>query len=496
MNTELKHTGCLQEGIEPSAVIAFLDKLKEKKIEIHSMVMLRNGNVAMRAEWKPYSSTTPHVCNSVTKTFIGIAIGMLYDRGLVHLEDKLVDYFPEIPVHPDNDTIREVTLYNLLTMSMGQDYIPAIDNERDWVKALLNNPISFKPGSKFRYENLTTFMLSAIFKRVSGVKVSYYLREHLFEPLGIKDVYFLDNHDDITIGGLGLFIPTEGLAKTGLMLINKGVFNGKRILSEEWATMTLAKQIDNADQFDPIKTESRAGYGFQCWHCTHGGVRMSGLWAQICLMLPHKDTILAIHARGTSSQPILDILWPTLYEGILDEGCTPTCTQEDEDKLTEYLEKLCVPPVKGKEDGSIRKHICGKPVTFQNNIYGLESMQLDFDKAVLKLVVRRDGVDYTGVFGNSKHIIEENNLYRMFPPYYDWLAPNIPDHFKEPKGFGSYAWLDDATLLLSMRYDNEATDYQIQLHFDYECVMFEWKPVTIHARIDHFIVNGRYAEVV
>lgn len=495
MDTELKQTGCLQENIEPAAVIAFLDKLKEKKIEIHSMVMLRGGNVAMRAEWKPYCSTTPHVCNSVTKTFIGIAIGMLYDRGLVHLEDKLVDYFPEIPIHPDNAAIREVTLFNLLTMSMGQDYIPAIDNQRDWVKALLNNPISFKPGSKFRYENLTTFLLSAIFKRVSGVKVSAYLHEHLFRPLGIEEAYFLDNHDDITIGGLGLFIPTEGLAKTGMMLVNKGVFNGKRILSEEWATMTLAKQINNADQYDPAKTESRAGYGFQCWHCTHGGVRMSGLWAQICLMLPEKNTVLAIHARGTSSQPILDLLWPTLYEGILEEGKTPAGTAEDEEKLARYLRELAIPPLSGGEDGSLRRLVSGKTVTFESNIYGLESMRLDFEEKGLKLVVKRDGTDYTGIFGNNRYVTAENNLYRMFPPYYDWLAPKLPDYFKEPKGFGSFTWLDDATLLLSMRYDNEATDYRVRLHFDYECLTFEWMPVTIHARIDHFIVNGRYAEI-
>lgn len=489
--SDLIYSSCVKENIDPDSVIAFFEALKKKNIEMHSIVMIRNNKVVMEANWSPYSASTPHVVNSVTKTFISVGIGMLYDRGLVRLNDPIVSYFPEIPIDERNQAIKMVTLKNVLTMSMGQDVTPAVDNERDWVQALLNNPLTFKPGSKFHYDSLATFMLSAIFKKVAGVKISSYLREHLFAPLGIEQAYFLENHDDITIGGLGLFIPTIGLAKTGLMLLNKGVYNDKRILSKEWAEMTLAKQIDNADQFAASKTESREGYGFQCWHCTHGGIRMSGLWGQICLMLPEKNTVIAFNARGSSSQPVLDEFWPTLFEGISDSPVG----EASQAKLEAYLKQLKVDMIKGTAHSEMEKLASGKPVAFCDNIYGLQSASLNFSGDTLELEVTRNGKKYAGSFRALGYFEGHSNLYRMFPPYYDSLAPNLPDNFKEPAAFGSFAWLDEANLLLSMRYDNEATDYQIKLHFDYEYIGFEWAPKTIFTRYEHVVAFGRYREL-
>ena len=148
MSKELT-VSCLSEAkISPRAVKQFIEELS-KKIEPHGIVMIRDGKKILDINWEPYVTDMPHVVNSVTKTFVGIAIGLIYDRGLVKLEDKVVDIFPEVEYDARNTTLKDVTVKNVMTMSMGQIANPVVDEDRNWVSALFNNPISFEPGSMF-----------------------------------------------------------------------------------------------------------------------------------------------------------------------------------------------------------------------------------------------------------------------------------------------------------------------------------------------------------
>lgn len=486
--TDIDKSNCQQENIDSESILEFIKKV-EKIIELHGIVMIKNGRVIVDAEWKPYSTARPHAVNSVTKTFIGIAIGLLYDKGLIHLDDKVIDFFPDIQINSCNDTIRSMTVRNVLTMSMGQLTTPVLNNDRLWVSALLNNPITYTPGSKFHYDSLATYLLSAIYSRITHESVAEGLQRELFKPLNIRNAYFFNNKENITIGGLGLFIPTMGLAKTGYMLMNKGEFLGKRILSQEWCEMQLAKQIDNAPAFPVSKHESRQGYGFQCWHCVNGGVRMSGLWGQMCLMMPQYDFVMAINARGSSSQPVLDLFNQTILPA-LEKGNADTIDAV----LYEYLNDRKVEIKRNEFESFMEEIINNKTIYVKNDIYGVTSFKVKFNQNSLCFQVIRNDQEYSCSYGHNQLKEGKSNLVDLFPPYYDSLS--IPKqeliNYHEPTCYGQYIWEDEGTLLLTALFDNEASHFKIRIHFDYEYAAFEWIPLSCFTKYEHVIVHGRY----
>lgn len=486
---DLDKSNCSQENLDPKSVLQFIKEV-EKIIEPHGIVMIKNGKVIVDANWEPYSTNKPHVVNSVTKTFIGIAIGLLYDKGLIHLEDKVIDYFPDIKINKHNTLIKDMTIKNVLTMSMGQLTTPVLDADRKWVSALLNNPITFIPGSNFHYDSLATYLLSAIYTQITNESVAKGLQRDLFEPLCINNAYFFNNKENITIGGLGLFIPTMGLAKTGLMLIHKGVYAGKRILSEEWCNMQLAKQIDNAQAFALSKHESRQGYGFQCWHCVNGGIRMSGLWGQMCLMMPQYDFVMAINSRGSSSQPVLDLFNQTILPALENNA-----VNSDNEVLYDYLKNRKI-TIKSSEYKSYMKELINdKTVNVSKDVYGVTSFKINFENNDLCFEVMKEGKLYSCCYSHNHLKKGKSNIVDLFPPYYDSLAlpKNELLNYSEPECYAQYIWEDEGTLLLTALFDNEASHFVIRIHFDYEYAAFEWIPLSCFTKYEHVIVHGRYA---
>lgn len=488
---DLERSSCFNEGVNPSSVLDFLKQL-EGIIEPHGIVMIKNGKVILDASYEPFNTRKAHVVNSVTKTFIGISIGTLYDKGLISLDDKLVDFFPDVEIDPDNKLIREATIKNVMTMSLGQPITPVLDKDRDWVSALLNNPHTYHPGEIFHYDSLCTFLLSAVYKKITGVPVSTGLRKDLFEPMGIEEAYFFNNKDDITIGGLGLFISTNNLAKVGYMLSHKGMYKGKRILSEEWCSMQLAKQIDNAPVFAPSKHESRQGYGLQCWHCVNGGVRMSGLWGQMCLMMPEYDFVMATNAKGSSSQPMLDIFNKTVLPALKGE-VELTDTQKE---LDEFVASRKIEIKKSDFVSFMKDKIDGKKVNVLDDIYGVDYFELTFnnDDDSVKFEAVRNGTKYECEFGHNYQKKGTSNIVDFFPPYYDSLS--LPKeqltNYHKPDVYGQYIWEQEGTILLSALVDNEATRFVIRLHYDYQYAGFEWIPDTCFTKFSHVIVHGKY----
>jgi len=492
MKKELEVSNLLQANLSVKQVKEFITQLS-KIVEPHGIVMIKDGKKILDINWEPYVTDMPHVDNSVSKTFCGIAVGLLYDKGLIKLEEKVVDIFPDVKIDANNTMIHDMTVRNVLTMSMGQMNNPVLDADRDWVSALLNNPITYKPGSMFHYDSLATFLLCAIVQKKCGEKVITLLKREVFEKMGIEDAYFLENEAGIAVGGLGLFVSTQGLAKTGWMLTNKGMYNDTRILSEEWATMQISKQIDNAAFFDPSKHESRNGYCFQCWKCCNGGTRMSGLWGQMCLMMPEYNFAMAINARGSSSQPMLDIFDKTVLPALqLPESYHST--QKDMDEFDAFTKTLTTKLGKNDYVSKMPALVSGKEIKVTTDNNGITSFKVTFEKEDLILEIVKDNKTYSARYGHNTLVKQHCNICDLFPPYYDTLSKpkeELPG-FVKPNAYCSYYWENESVAHLDALFDNEATHFNIRLHVDYNCATFEWIPLTCWTHTEHIYVLGTY----
>jgi CubicO group peptidase (beta-lactamase class C family) len=299
--------------------LALLDELDRKSIELHSLMILRHGKVVAEGWWAPYQPQTPHLLYSLSKSFTSTAVGLAIDEGLFSLDDKVISFFPEQLPAEVSDNLRAMTVRHLLTMSTGQTEaerpMPSREPGSDWVAAFLSFPVSHAPGSRFDYSTLATFMCSAILKKVAGIDLLDFLMPRLFAPLGIEMPVWQRTPDGISIGGSGLSLTTESIAKFGQLYLNKGVWNGKRLIPEHWIDLATSKQISN-DTGGEIDWSQ--GYGFQFWRSRYDAYRGDGAFGQYCVVCPARDLVVAITSSVTNMQDVLNCLWDKILPAVSD----------------------------------------------------------------------------------------------------------------------------------------------------------------------------------
>ena len=181
--------------------------------------------------------------------------------------------------------------------------------EQNWVKAFLAHPVPHKPGSHFRYNTPATFMQSAIVQKVTGKTVVDYLQPRLFDPLGIAPPKWDMNPQGISIGGYGLYLKTEDIAKFGQLYLQKGKWEGKQLIPEGWVNQATSKQASNGS--NPASDWDQ-GYGYQFWRCRNNAFRGDGKDGQFCIVLPEKDAVVVMTANTTDMQGQLNLVWEIL----------------------------------------------------------------------------------------------------------------------------------------------------------------------------------------
>jgi len=149
-------------------------------------------------------------------------------------------------------------------------------------------------------------MQSAIAQKVTGQTVLEFLRPRLFEPLGDRAPGLGYELQGISLGGYGLRVRTEDIAKFGQLYLQRGRWNGKQLLPAEWVAMATAKQTSNGSNSEK-RLES--GLRFPIWRCRHNAFRGDGAFGQYCLVLPDQDAVVVITGGVKDMQAVLNVIW-------------------------------------------------------------------------------------------------------------------------------------------------------------------------------------------
>ena len=253
------------QGVSSAGILAFLDAVQHSKHELHSFMLVRHGRVVAEGWWSPYGPEFNHTLYSLSKSFTSTAVGFAVAEGKLRVDDRVVSFFPnDLPEHV-SDNLAALRVKDLLTMSVGNAKEPtlAMVEQENWVKAFLAWPIANPPGTQFLYNSAATYMLSAIVQQVTGQKILDYLQPRLFEPLGIQGATWETCPRGINVGGWGLSIQTEGLAKFGQLYLQKGVWQGRQLLPAQWVeeATTFKIQQPAARQAEPAQRPERLAAG-------------------------------------------------------------------------------------------------------------------------------------------------------------------------------------------------------------------------------------------
>jgi CubicO group peptidase (beta-lactamase class C family) len=311
MTTTLPRSRPEAEGVPSGAVAELIGRLDELRYP-HAAMLLRHGRVIAETVWEPYELGRPHSLFSISKSFTSMAVGYAVEEGLLTIDDHVVDLLPDDLPAEVSPNLAAMRVRHLLTMTTGHDVEP-MEWDRDpatfgWAESALAAPIAHEPGTHWLYNTPASYLLSAIVQRLTGQRLTDYLRPRLFDPLGFVDPVWEQSPQGIDAGGFGLSIRLEELAAFGQLLLQRGEWDGQQVVPASWIDEATTVQVQNTSE----NPDWASGYGYQFWRCRHGAYRGDGAFGQFVVVMPEQDAVFAMNSGLMDMQPVLDILWELL----------------------------------------------------------------------------------------------------------------------------------------------------------------------------------------
>jgi len=417
----LKRSNPETEGIPSTAVLEFIRSLER---HVHPMdavqgfMLLRHGNVAAEGWWAPYRPQSPHPLYSLSKSFTSTAIGLAVQEGLLTVDDPVLNFFPDEAPPDPSQNLRAMRVRHLLSMNTGHkaDTTAAVFQqlhqvspfghwlhkrnyaekhaqepaEENWPKVFLSLPVEYEPGTWFVYNTAATYLLSAILAKLTGESLVEYLEPRLFAPLGIEKPHWETDPRGIILGGTGLHAKTEDIAGFGQMYLQRGMWNGQRLVPEDWIAEATKFHSDNSNtQTNPDWT---AGYGYQFWRCRPNCYRGDGAFGQYCLVMPEQDAVLAMIGGLQNMQTVLDKVWQHLLPAM--EPKTLPAEAKGYGALREKLAALSLPLPKGQPSSSSMGQWSGKTYQLEANFLRLDGIAAEFGDHQTTLILRDERGDH------------------------------------------------------------------------------------------------------
>ncbi|HLJ57003.1 MAG TPA: serine hydrolase [Chthonomonadaceae bacterium] len=470
-------------GIASAAILAFIDAVEASGHELHSLILVRHGHVVAEGWWDPYRSEAPHVLYSLSKSFASTAAGLAVAEGRLSLDDQVLSFFTEDAPAEPSDNLKAMRLRDLLAMATGhdKDSTPSLaqvggDN---WVKGFLACPVEHAPGTHFVYNSGATYMVSAIVQKVTGERLLDYLTPRLFEPLGIYGATWDRCPRGIDIGGWGLKLKTEDIARFGQLYLQRGLWNGERLLPEEWVEQATSFQVANAGMSN---ADWRQGYGFQFWRCRHNAYRGDGAFGQYCLVMPEQDAVLAITAGLKDMQGPLDRVWERLLPAMRAEPLADNPAGQQ--ALSARLAALKLPTPVGEPDSPWAAEISGRTYALEPNAHGYESIGFDFGSAAEQSAESSSGHSYgeasatTAPEGRGAVRIRNARGEHRIACGLDgrWMRTETPLHDSHRGAVAAAgAWRDATTFVFRLCFTETPFCPTLACHFDGETVHIDYQ---------------------
>lgn len=280
---------------------AFCAAVREERLAVRGVRVYQNGVLTASYQPEPERRQDQY---SGTKSFVATACAFALKEGLFRLEDTVLAHFAaDAPAQPSARLCR-MKLVHLLTMTMGfaepllmgeSRYHLA---ERDWVKYVLRAEVTHEPGAVFQYNNAGPYLLSVLIQRKTGMSLVDYLMPRLFQPLGIERPECENDPLGYSFGASGLQLTVSEFAKLGLLYLQDGCWDGKRILPEGWVAQASQPRIQSDRGDDEIGQD----YGYLFWNMPDGAYRADGKQEQYCIVWPRKNAVVAVNSAQTEGK--------------------------------------------------------------------------------------------------------------------------------------------------------------------------------------------------
>jgi CubicO group peptidase (beta-lactamase class C family) len=443
------------QGMDSGRLAAVLTYIHDEGLNVHSVLVIRNGYLVTEAYLYPYDATVPHDLRSATKSFTSALIGIALDQGYIQgIDVPLLDFFPDRTIANLDDAKRAITLEDVLTMSSGLDWpgglaeplINSLFQSRDWAQFVLDRPMADEPGSTFAYNSGGSHLLTTILKQRTGMPVLDFARKNLFDPLGFGTVSWTTDLQDVAMGGSGLFLTPRDMAKFGYLYLKDGQWDGQQIVPAEWVATSTRRHI----AAEPIAN----GYGYHWWVDSSGYYTAAGYGGQHIFVQPELNVVV-VFTSGMPSAPngthqhLLDLILESVQSseplpdnpvGLAALQAAKVLSQPDPAFVVELPDTA--------------RHVSGKTITLPGNGMGWQALSLIFPEGGAVATITVDG--------STPILIGLDGAYRAadLPPQVAGTAPNT-------RIMGKGSWETDTRLSCEFQIIG-APDDPMQVTLDFE----------------------------
>jgi CubicO group peptidase (beta-lactamase class C family) len=367
-------------GISSRSVLRFIDRIEVKQVAMHGFLFVRGGQIAAEAYWPGFRQDQCHRIYSASKSIVGLAIGCMADEGKISLDDPVVSHVPDLVPDDVHPYLARTTIRDLLIMATPHTTNAYTLQDTNWARAFFERAPSHPPGTVFSYDTAATVVLGTIIERLSGLMLLDYLRPRLLGPIGFsRKACCIKTPEGTSWGGSGILCTLRDLARLALLCMNKGEWDGRRLISHQYIAEATSRQIDTSHC-----PAGRHGYGYQIWIDHEGGFSFRGMGSQLALCRPGRDFLFACFADtqgdGTpaGANAIVDAMQHSVYESLSDDALP-----EDPDGLAmlhERISSLCWRPLPGQAAVSMQAVVDNVLYRMEKNPMGITEMRFLFRK--------------------------------------------------------------------------------------------------------------------
>lgn len=305
-------------GVDASGLLAFLDAVAAGGLELHSVMIARHGDVVAEGWWAPYGPDRVHLCYSLSKTLTATAVATLASEGTIDIDAPVLSYLPELDLASVSERWRAVTVAHCLSMSVGHtaDAGSVLVDPADWspaadplgpLRRIVATELDAEPGTLFVYNQVATYLLSHVVRRVAGQPLAEVVRARFLDRLGATELPWHTDPFGVELGFSGAHLRTETILAMAQLGLDRGRWGDEQLVADWWYDRATVPGAPVRP--DPAGSPDwNCGYGFSYWMQRHG-FRGDGAYGQYMISLPEQSLAIAITGEIAEMQSVIDAIW-------------------------------------------------------------------------------------------------------------------------------------------------------------------------------------------
>lgn len=351
-------TGTITEaGLDSTLIKKAVQRIQRGKYgEVHSLLIYKNNKLVLEEYFKghdyqwdapkhygkvvDWNADSTHYVHSVSKSITSLCVGIAVDKGLIKdVRQSIFESLPKKDQYLNVGNKKYITVENLLTCSSGllwaewsaslssmkNDQIAIWFHKKGPVDFVLSRPFVARPGDRFNYSGGGIEVLGEIVRKASGMRLDAFSQKYLFEPMGIKTAQWVIIYPSGEVhAAAGLKMTPRDMVKVGAMMLHNGIWNGKRIVSEDWVQKSKTPWGNNRGIDVPGEDLGEMGYGYTWWTKTvkiHDKevhwYSANGWGGQKIVVLPEVNTVIVLtganYTRKVKEYALLeDYIFPAM----------------------------------------------------------------------------------------------------------------------------------------------------------------------------------------